>query len=53
MIKDCVDEILIVFYVDWGWLRSDGAGEERRIVIVGCFQATGMDFRVDLLSTSN
>ena len=49
MIKDGFDDILVIIHIDGRWLRSDTAGKEHRIVIVGLLQATRMDFRVDLV----
>src|SRR5438045_7354235 len=49
VIKDRFNDVLIVFRIDGGRLRWNSSREEDRIVFMGLFEATGMDFRVDLI----
>ena len=49
MVKNSLDNILVVFCVNGGWFWRDPAREENGIILMGSFQAMCMDLRMGLV----
>ena len=53
VIQDSLDDILIVFGINWGWFWRDTPRKENGVVVLSTFKATGVDFGTDLYSFGN
>jgi hypothetical protein len=49
MVQDGLDDILVVFSVDWGGFWRNASWKQRRIVVVRQLKATCMDFGMDFV----
>ena len=49
MVQNRLDNILVVFRIDWGGLWGNSAWEENGIVLMSSFQATCVDLGMDLV----
>ena len=49
MIQDGLDDVLVVFCIDGGWLQRNSLREEDGVTFMSAFKMTGVDFGVDLV----